>query len=81
MARLSNVIEGHEPAVKAEIEDRLVDGGFVSDVGRMLMYRPELYGGPASEAFQDAMRGDSEWSVGERELMAAFVSAQNQCPF
>jgi AhpD family alkylhydroperoxidase len=23
----------------------------------------------------------SEWSVGERELFAAFVSAQNQCPF
>jgi hypothetical protein len=81
MARLSNVIEGHGPAVRAEIEQRLAEGGFISDVGRMLTYRPELYGRPASEAFQDAMRGDSEWSVGERELMAAFVSAQNQCPF
>jgi len=27
------------------------------------------------------MRGESEWSVGERELFAAFVSCQNQCPF
>jgi hypothetical protein len=55
--------------------------GFVSDVRRMLSYRPELLGGPFSEALQDVMRGPSEWSVGERELIAAFVSAQNQCPF
>jgi hypothetical protein len=27
------------------------------------------------------MRGDSEWSAGERELMAAFVSSLRQCPF
>jgi alkylhydroperoxidase family enzyme len=27
------------------------------------------------------MRGQSEWSVGDRELMAAFVSKINECPF
>ena len=27
------------------------------------------------------MRGPSEWTVGERELFAAFVSRVNQCPF
>jgi len=27
------------------------------------------------------MRGPSDWSVGERELFAAFVSSLNQCPF
>ena len=58
-----------------------VPPGFVSDVRRMLSYRPELFGRPFSEALQDVMRGPSEWSVGERELFAAFVSAQNQCPF
>jgi hypothetical protein len=57
------------------------DAGFVSDVRKMLGYRPELFGAPFSEALQDAMRGPSEWSVAERELFAAFVSAQNQCPF
>jgi hypothetical protein len=56
-------------------------GGYVSDVVRMLTYRPELFGRPFSEALQDVMRGPSEWSVAERELFAAFVSAQNQCPF
>jgi AhpD family alkylhydroperoxidase len=27
------------------------------------------------------MRGPSDWSVGERELFAAFVSNLNQCRF
>jgi len=55
--------------------------GFVSDVVCMLGHRPELFGRPFSEALQQVMRGPSEWSVAERELFAAFVSAQNQCPF
>jgi hypothetical protein len=54
---------------------------FVSDVVRMLSYRPELFGQPFSEALQRVMRGPSDWSIAERELFAAFVSAQNQCPF
>jgi len=70
MARLAIFEQGRPP------EDE-----FVSDVRRMLTYRPELVGRPFSEALQDVMRGPSEWSVAERELFAAFVSAQNQCPF
>lgn len=58
------------------------DAGFyVSDIGQALQYRPELFGGPFSELLQELMRGESEWSVGERELFAAFESAQRQCPF
>jgi hypothetical protein len=51
------------------------------DVLRVLFYRPAFFGRPFSEALEEVMRGPSEWSVGERELFAAFVSAQNQCPF
>jgi len=29
----------------------------------------------------DVMRGESEWSPGERELFAGFTSLLNQCPF
>jgi hypothetical protein len=81
MSRLAVLAEGHPAEVRAELERLQAENGFVSDVMRMLMYRPELFGGPVSEGFQGVMRGPSEWTVGERELFAAFVSAQNQCPF
>ena len=60
---------------------RLVSGHRAPDVVRTLRYRPELFGRPMNAAFQRAMRGRSEWSVGERELFAAFVSSRNQCVF
>jgi hypothetical protein len=51
------------------------------DVVRTLFYRRRFFGSPFSNALEEVMRGPSEWSVGERELFAAFVSVQNQCPF
>ena len=54
---------------------------YVSDIGQALQYRPELFGGPFSELLQRMMRGPSEWTVGERELFAAFSSSLRQCPF
>jgi len=48
---------------------------------KTLHYRPELFGAPYSDALDRAMRGPSEWTDGERELFAAFVSSLNQCPF
>ena len=53
----------------------------VSDIRRILSYRPELFGQPFSAYLQDALRGPSDWSVGERELFAAFVSRTNQCSY
>ncbi len=52
-----------------------------SGVLRTLYYRPEIFGRPFSDALDAAMRGPSDWSAGERELFAAFVSSLNQCPF
>ena len=60
---------------------RLTTGQPPVDVVRMLFYRPELAGKGLRACLQEAMRGPSEWTVGERELMAAFVSQKNQCPF
>ena len=48
---------------------------------KTLHYRPELFGRPYSDVLDLAMRGSSDWSTGERELFAAFVSSLNQCPF
>jgi hypothetical protein len=61
--------------------EQVLAGKPVPDVARVLSYRPETFGIPFSECLEDVMRGPSEWSVGERELFAAFVSRKNQCPF
>ena len=53
----------------------------VPDVVKTLMYRPDYFGNPLNECFQDTMRGESPWSVGDRELMAAYVSKVNECEF
>jgi hypothetical protein len=53
----------------------------VPDVVKTITYRPDFFGNPMNECFQEAMRGKSPWSVGDRELMAAFVSKMNECEF
>jgi uncharacterized peroxidase-related enzyme len=53
----------------------------VPDAARLVFYRPDFYGGPMKEFTHEAMRGTSAWSVGERELMAAFVSKMNENAF
>ncbi len=55
--------------------------GQVPDVMRMMWYRPSFFGAHFMAASQQALRGPSDWSVGERELFGAFVSRLNQCPF
>lgn len=60
---------------------RLVSGRRVPDVVKTLMYRPEFFGAPQCAWTQAVMRGPSEWSVGERELFAAFTSRLNKCVF
>jgi hypothetical protein len=51
------------------------------DVIKTCLYRREFFGKPYSDLTHRVMRGESEWSVGERELFAAFTSRLNQCPF
>jgi hypothetical protein len=48
---------------------------------KTLHYRPEIFGRAYCDALDQAMRGRSDWTAGERELFAAFVSSLNQCPF
>ena len=80
--RLEIVDNGHAPpetAILEAIEQRT--GVEPLGVVKTLLYRPELFGGPFSEALDVAMRGASEWSPGERELFAGFTSLLRQCPF
>ena len=80
--RLACVESGHEPSEAKVLElIRMQRGAEPPDVLKTLHYRPELFGRPFSEALDLAMRGSSDWSIGERELFAGFVSSLNQCPF
>lgn len=60
---------------------RLVSGQPVPDAARITFYRPDFYGTHMKKFTQEAMRGRSTWSVGDRELMAAYVSEVNDSPF
>jgi hypothetical protein len=80
--RLETVDSGHAPG-EAAILEQIRQARGVEPVGvlKTLYYRPELFGRPYSNALDLAMRGPSDWSAGERELFAAFISSLNQCPF
>lgn len=58
-----------------------MSGQPVPDAAKITFYRPDFYGSHMKEFTQEAMRGPSAWSVGDRELMAAYVSKMNDCPF
>jgi hypothetical protein len=80
--RLAVVDHGHLPEEAAVLDViRRRSGNEPLGVVKTLLYRPELFGRPFSEALDDVMRGESEWSPGERELFAGFTSLLNQCPF
>ena len=60
---------------------RLLSRHPVPDAARLVFYRPDFYGSRAKQFTPEAMRGPSAWSVGDRELMAAYVSKANECAF
>ena len=80
--RLRILDSGHNFGTKALFAlIRAVSRQPVLDVVRLVKYRADFYGGPMSKVTQEAMRGPSDWSVGDRELMAAFIAKINQCEF
>ena len=80
--RLAILDSGHSFGTKALLAFiRLVSRQPVPDVVKLMRYRPEFLGGLLQKVTHEAMRGPSPWSVGDRELMAAFVSKTNECEF
>jgi len=80
--RLRRVETGHRWPQRLKLGAvRLFSRHEPPDVLKTLYYRPEFFGRPGLALVHGVLRGPSPWSVGERELFAAFVSAQNQCVF
>jgi alkylhydroperoxidase family enzyme len=78
--RLESLDRGHPWRTKALLAViRLVSRQPVVDAVKLALYRPDFYG--AGDLTHEAMRGPSDWSVGDRELMAAVVSKANASPF
>ncbi len=73
---------GYRPGTKLMFAlIRLFSGQPLPDAAKLTFYRSDFYGNPAKEFTHEALRGPSDWSVGDRELMAAYVSKVNQSAF
>jgi len=79
--RLKKVHSGHRLREKAILTIMRLMVGHAPGVVRTLFYRKEFFGQKFSALTQQVMRGPSPWTVGEREIFAAFVSHLNQCVF
>ena len=80
--RLEILNSGYRPGTKLLFAViRLFSGQPVPDAAKLVFYRPDFYGTQAKKFTQEAMRGPSAWSVGDRELMAAYVSKVNGSAF
>jgi uncharacterized peroxidase-related enzyme len=80
--RLDILNSGYKPGTKLLFAAiRLVSRHPVPDAAKLVYYRPDFYGARAKEFTHEAMRGPSAWSVGDRELMAAYVSKVNGSTF
>lgn len=59
----------------------MLSGARLPDAARVAFYHKAFVSPPLGEWTHAAMRGPSEWTVGERELMAAMVAGWNSCAF
>jgi AhpD family alkylhydroperoxidase len=80
--RLRILDQGHDlPTRLTFAVARRVARAEVPEVIKVAAYRHRYFGTPFHVLVQDLMRGPSSWTVGERELFAAFTSSRNQCQF
>jgi hypothetical protein len=80
--RLRRVATGHRLPQRLTLTAmRLATRAEPPDVVKTSLYRRRFFGKPFGDLLHQVMRGPSEWTVGERELFAAFTSRLNQCPF
>jgi hypothetical protein len=81
MMRLKILQEGHRPFQKLQLKIMKTVAGQIPGPVAILSYQRELFGKFFAACLQEAMRQCTEWSKGEVELLAAFISKQNKCLF
>lgn len=80
--RLRNLNEGHALPNKLFLSFvRFTTGKEPVGVLKTLHYRSDFWGRPYCDLLQDVMRGPSDWTPGERELMAALTARLSDCEF
>jgi hypothetical protein len=80
--RLAKLDHGHPISTKLMfLLIRVISGSPVPDVVKTLKYRWEFFGANFSPMVQTLLRGESMWSIGERELFAAWTSRLEACRF
>jgi hypothetical protein len=80
--RLQILENGHRPVQKAILSFiRRVSEGHVPGPILVMSYRRELFGKYLAACLREGMRRATEWTLGEVELFAAFVSRLNECKY
>ena len=80
--RLPQLDDGHTVGTRVLLAVlRLLGGGHLPDILSLVKYRAEFFGDPYCALIQELLRGVSVWSVGERELFAAWVAQVERCRF
>jgi uncharacterized peroxidase-related enzyme len=79
--RLAEYSTGRRAGQRAALRVTRALGAELDDVAKVCMRRPRYFGRPFLALVHSALRGRSVWSVGERELLAAVVSAANACSY
>jgi uncharacterized peroxidase-related enzyme len=59
----------------------LVSGMRLPDAARVAFYHKAFFNSSMGAWTQKTMRGPSDWTIGEREFMAAMVAQWNSCTF
>lgn len=78
---LPDVEQNPQPGPHADgIRASEASGAEYPQIWNLFAYRPQATG-HLSQFTQEVMRGESPLSAGLRELIAAYTSAGNDCPF
>jgi hypothetical protein len=80
--RLSKLQTGHGVRQKFLLRlTRILTFSEPFDVVKTFTYRPEYFGRHFCDLGHELLRGPSEWTIGERELIGAFTANLNHCHF